>query len=600
MKLGTWILFFVSGIVSMTLAVLLGADINLLYISLVLALVTVLLTLLSLRTPGSGVEAALSNTLEDMFYGLLRTLHEDYLELSEIPNKHNFDEVTNALNELHDNLSKIFESALAIVESPLDTDLLPENKRFIDERLKQIKKNMMTLLLFACETKAKNLGAMLPEPEETQLKKELELKMDTDNKEEMRLLIRTLGDDLSSVLEKISNVAKTVDTGVDEFRKQQLLMQEQAQHIAKSIEGVSVVVDNSRHQPLKESAYAKDVSNTGTFSATQEMSILIDKVLRVADTICVSAEELRVNQALMKEQVDDVKRTVSGIIAAADESSEKMKGISVNAKQISESIASVSTSIRQMSMSLNGISRHTKDAMNISKEADASAHKTLQTMNVLGETAKQIGRVVKLIDSIASQTNMLALNATIEAASAGESGRGFAVVAEEVKKLAQQTSDANNEIAQQIEHVQHGVSEALSHTQTMTSIINKVSKINNSIDISVQSESNAAESIKHAVESITNASQESSKNVSYATENIKIVFKNVHRIQEYFDQSNEILSTNRSKSFGFVRLGMGLKLTLLDTFKLDEELVEKIVKEVTTMEEKESEKLRKVSDIEFL
>jgi methyl-accepting chemotaxis protein len=90
-----------------------------------------------------------------------------------------------------------------------------------------------------------------------------------------------------------------------------------------------------------------------------------------------------------------------------------------------------------------------------------TSEKTARTIAALGAKSEQIGGIVATITAIASQTNLLALNAAIEAARAGEQGRGFAVVAEEVRKLAEESSDAAREIGGLIGDIQASTAEAV-------------------------------------------------------------------------------------------------------------------------------------------
>jgi len=93
----------------------------------------------------------------------------------------------------------------------------------------------------------------------------------------------------------------------------------------------------------------------------------------------------------------------------------------------------------------------------IKVKVGVSAEKVLE----MGKRSEEVGAIVETIEDIASQTNLLALNAAIEAARAGEHGKGFAVVADEVRKLAERSSQATKEIGGLISGIQKTVAEAV-------------------------------------------------------------------------------------------------------------------------------------------
>ena len=135
------------------------------------------------------------------------------------------------------------------------------------------------------------------------------------------------------------------------------------------------------------------------------------------------------------------------------------------------------TEITQRVKASQEAARIAESLAGVAEELSTTSQSTHQIVSKLSDSSKSIGKVIKVITSIANQTNLLALNATIEAARAGEAGKGFAVVATEVKELAKQTAKATSEIGEKVEVSQEDTKAAVSAIARIAEVVKQVNAI---------------------------------------------------------------------------------------------------------------------------
>ncbi|MBI3039760.1 methyl-accepting chemotaxis protein, partial [bacterium] len=205
-----------------------------------------------------------------------------------------------------------------------------------------------------------------------------------------------------------------------------------------------------------------------------------------------------------------------------------------------------------------------REASNTMKSIERAVGDSSRVLEELKSQSRRIGKIVLTITAISRQTNLLALNAAIEAARAGEQGRGFVVVAENVKKLAEQSAKAAEEIGALISEIQHKTNKAVDEMKQGkervadgVSIVNQAGSLLDEIGL-------ASESVNVKVQDISNSSAEQSKNIeeiSSAIENLSLATK---ATTSEVDQVLNSLKTQKENALDLIKITKQLSMVSED------------------------------------
>ncbi|MFA6312765.1 MAG: methyl-accepting chemotaxis protein [Sterolibacterium sp.] len=181
---------------------------------------------------------------------------------------------------------------------------------------------------------------------------------------------------------------------------------------------------------------------------------IIDQIHQIVQEVAHNTEQMATVSRKVSDGSDRQSEAAVSMAAAVEEMTASVGHVAANADGVKEMAAEA------RSLSEDGSETVKHAITDINKIADSFSHST-QLIQTLSTQTEQISSIANVIKEIADQTNLLALNAAIEAARAGEQGRGFAVVADEVRKLAERTTQSTQEIATMIASIQSGTQSAV-------------------------------------------------------------------------------------------------------------------------------------------